>query len=78
MYLTTRVTLYNLNTINTCLVVHDLAGGAVSAESALWTADQQLVVAEPLLELGPLLGLGVDGPPLLEVLLPVVVVVVAL
>ena len=60
------------------LVVDDPARGAVLAEGALRAADLQLVVAEPLLEGGPLLGLGVDGPPLLQVLLPIVVVVVAL
>ena len=62
----------------TFLFVDDLAGGAVLSVGALRAADPQLVVAEPRLELGPLLDLGVDRPPLLKLLLPVVVVVVAL
>ena len=62
----------------TFLFVDDLAGRAVLSVGALRAADPQLVVAEPRLEPGPLLDLGVDRPPLLQLLLPVVVVVVAL
>ena len=62
----------------TFLIVYDLAWGAVLSVGALRAADPQLVVAEPRLEPGPLLDLGVDRPPLLQLLLPVIVVVVAL